>query len=369
MLSPTSRYLSDKLRRTLFIALLMGGVPQFPGLAQGTTLPTLPPPRSQPTLILPTQPSTVNRSDYILGAGDQVAITVIGFEEFDGSRVILPDGTITLPLIGAVTAADQTIDALSSTLTVRLRQFLVEPVLSVSLTALRPVIINVAGEVYRPGPIQLSSLTNTNTRIDNNARITTATDSPTLSAALLAAGGVKREADIRRITVKRTLPGGRNETININLWDTIANSNAPNDEIVLRAGDAVFVPRALEGNELDPQLVASSTLAPATVRVRVVGEVTRPGEVEVPPNSSISSAVAIAGGPTEDARLKDVALVRMQEGGQVEERVIDLRNLVDEYQIQDGDVIFVPKAPLPTFMDGFSRFISPINLILNLLRL
>lgn len=366
---PPSRHRSDQLRRTLFIALLMGGFSQSSGLAQQTTSPPPPPPRSQPTLISPTHPSIVNGSDYILGAGDQVAITVIGFEEFDGSRVILPDGTITLPLIGAVSAAGQTMDSLAATLTVRLRRFLVEPVLSVSLTALRPVIVNVAGEVYRPGPVQLSSLTNASTRINDNARITTAANSPTLSAALLAAGGVKREADIRRITVKRTLPGGRNETIAINLWDAITNSNAPNDEVVLRAGDAVFVPRVLEGNELDPQLVASSTLAPATVRVRVVGEVNRPGEVQVSPNSSISSAVAIAGGPTEDARLKDVALVRIQEGGQVEEQVVDIRNLVDDYQVQDGDVIFVPKSTLPSLLDGVNRFISPINLILNILRL
>ena len=369
MFCQNSRYLPRQLCRAMFAAILIGAVPQSPGLAQQPTLPTMPPPRSQPTLILPTQPSAVNRSNYILDAGDQVAITVIGFEEFDGSRVILPDGTITLPLIGAVRAAGQTIDSLSAALTVRLKQFLIEPVLSVSLTALRPVIVNVAGEVYRPGPIQLSSLTSTSTRIDTNSRITSATDLPTLSAALLAAGGIKREADIRRITVQRTLPGGRNETINVNLWDTIVSSNAPDDELVLRAGDAIFVPRAAAGAEIDPQLVASSTIAPATVRVRVVGEVTRPGEVQVPPNSSISSAVAIAGGPTEDARLKDVALVRMQEGGQVEEQVVDIRNLVDQHQVQDGDVVFVPKSTLPSLLDGFSRFISPINLILNVLRL
>ena len=369
MFCQNSRYLPRKLRRVIFAASLIGVVPQSSGLAQQPTLPTMPPPRSQPTLILPTQPSAINRSNYILGVGDHVAITVIGFEEFDGSRVILPDGSITLPLIGSVRAAGHTIDSLAADLTVKLSQFLIEPVLSVGLTTLRPVIVTVAGEVYRPGPIQLSSLTNTGTRLDTNSRRTSTTNLPILSAALLAAGGIKREADIRRITVQRTLPGGRNETINVNLWDTIVSSNAPDDEIILRAGDAVFVPRAKEGTEIDPQLVASSTIAPATVRVRVVGEVNRPGEVQVPPNSSISSAVAIAGGPTEDARLKDVALVRMQEGGQVEEQVVDIRNLVDQHQVQDGDVVFVPKSTLPSLLDGFNRLISPINLILNILRL
>ena len=170
MFSQNSRHLSRKLRRALFAAVLIGAVPQSFGLAQSQTLPSLPPSRSQPTLVLPTQPAAVNHASYLLGAGDQVAITVFGFEEFDGARVILPDGAITLPLIGAVMAAGQTIDSLSADLTVKLSQFLVEPVVSVSLTALRPVIVNVAGEVHRPGPIQLSSLTNTSTRIDTNAR-------------------------------------------------------------------------------------------------------------------------------------------------------------------------------------------------------
>ncbi|MDJ0701707.1 MAG: polysaccharide biosynthesis/export family protein [Leptolyngbyaceae cyanobacterium MO_188.B28] len=373
MFSKSCRYLPQKLSQSIAAALLIGvAVPQAPGAAQQTPLPTLPPSRSQPSLLLPTGALDVNRSpyaNYILGPGDEVNITVIGFEEFDGSYAVLPDGSITLPLIGSVTATGQTIDSLSRDLTIRLSQFLIEPVVSVRLTTLRPVIVNVAGEVYRPGPIQLNSLSNTNNRVDSNSRI----NLPTLSAALLAAGGIKRQADIRHISVKRMLPGGRTETFNVNLWNAITSSNAPDHEIVLRAGDTIFVPQAVDGAEIDPQLVASSTLAPNTVRVRVVGEVTRPGQVEVPPNSSISSAVAIAGGPTEDAQLKEVALVRMREGGQVEEQVIDLRNLVDEYQIQDGDVVFVPKAGTPALLDGVRRFagafISPINLILQILRL
>jgi polysaccharide biosynthesis/export protein len=103
-------------------------------------------------------------------------------------------------------------------------------------------------------------------------------------------------------------------------------------------------------------------LAPSTVRVKVVGEVVAPGEVAVPPDSSVSSAVAIAGGPTEDAQLSKVSLVRRNDDGQIIEEEIDLSHLVDDYQVQDGDVVVVAKRGYLSVIDGISRVLSPVNL-------
>ena len=119
--------------------------------------------------------------------------------------------------------------------------------------------------------------------------------------------------------------------------------------------------RALIGDAIDRRTVANSSLAPSTVRVKVVGEVVRPGEVEVPPDSSISSAVAIAGGPTEDAQLSNVSLVRQDETGQILQEDVDLSNLVDSYQIQEGDVIVVSKRGYLSVIDGIGRVLNPLN--------
>jgi polysaccharide export outer membrane protein len=97
-----------------------------------------------------------------------------------------------------------------------------------------------------------------------------------------------------------------------------------------------------------------------------VGEVNAPGEVQVPPNSSISSAVAIAGGPTEDARLREVAFVRLDESGEISRETIDLRNLTDSYQVQEGDVVIVPKRGSSSLIDLAGRVLSPLNVLLNL---
>jgi polysaccharide biosynthesis/export protein len=88
----------------------------------------------------------------------------------------------------------------------------------------------------------------------------------------------------------------------------------------------------------------------------------------VPPNSSISSAVAIAGGPTEDAQLSRVAFVRMSEVGEIQRETLDLRDLTDSYQVQEGDVVIVPKRGSASFIDLAGRVFSPLGVILNLFR-
>ena len=305
-------------------------------------------------------PTAPTRANYILGAGDQVQITVMGYDEFTGAKTVLSDGTITLPLVGQVAAAGKTLAALTQELTVRLNTLLVDPAVTISLNTLRPVLINVAGEVQRPGQVQFRSITATP---DNSNPA--ANNAPTVNAALVLAGGITQYADIRQITLKRYSPDQTAAPITINLWDAIASNNAPPD-IILQDGDSLFVPRLSADSTIDRRLIARSSIAPQTVRVRVVGEVVKPGEVMVPPNSSLSSAIAIAGGPTQDARLSRVAFIRMGEQNEIQRQVVDLKNLTDSNQVQDGDVIIVPKRGSSQFIDVAGRVFSPLGVLVNL---
>ncbi len=305
-------------------------------------------------------------ADYILGSGDQIAITVFGYEEFEGSRVVLPDGTISIPLLGPVRAEGKTTETLSRELTNQLGAYLVNPSVDVSLTVLRPVVVNIAGEVHRPGPVQLSSLTDVRTRVDTNSRITSSSTSPTLSTALGAAGGVRSTADIRRVILQRSLPGNRTESVEINLWSAIWSDDIAADPI-LRDGDSIFIPEITDGTELDPRLVATSTFAPETIQVRVVGEVEIPGPIEISPESSISAAIAVAGGPTRDAELDEVVLVRLNQDGEITGEEIDVEDLVDNYQIREGDVIVVPQQGSRSFLDFIPRVLGPLGDIIDIL--
>ena len=299
-----------------------------------------------------------------MGPGDQIGIAVIDFPEFTQTRVILPDGTVLLPLIGPVLAAGQTLEALQADITRRLRVYLIDPVVELNLSVLRPVVVTVGGEVYRPGPVQLNSLTTVNTRVGNNSQLSSASTAPTLSTALGSAAGVRRNADLRNITVQRQLPGGRQTTLTVNLWESIFQGTGGED-ILLQDGDIVFVPTAPENSEIDPQLVARSSLAPALVRVRVIGEVNNPGEVQISPESNVLTAIAVAGGHNDDANLSQVALIRLGDTGQVEGQSIDLSRFEDTTAIQDGDVIVVPERGYLNVVDNIARILQPLTAPFN----
>jgi polysaccharide biosynthesis/export protein len=292
---------------------------------------------------------------YRLGSGDQVQITVFGYSEYTGSQTILPDGTISLPLLGSIPTRGLTPDQLAQTLKLKLEPLLIDPVVTVSLAGLRSVQVNVAGAVQRPGPVEFSR-NQPNSNSENSISGT-----PVITAALIKAGGVTRQADIRRVTLKRALPNGDVSESIINLWESIS-SGSLTSELALQDGDSIFVPQT-NGSPLDQRLLSRSRFAPDTVRVRVVGEVQQPGEVQVPPASSVSSAVAIAGGPTSDARLSQVVYVRMNDAGQVERQVVDLRSLTDTYQIQEGDVVIVPKQGIVSALEFAARLIAPMALL------
>ena len=312
--------------------------------------------------VKPELPTDFSHPSYVLGPGDEVNINVFDYQEFTGKQVILPDGTIALPLIGSIVAANRNVEQLVEEITKRLEPWLVDPIVTVGVTKTRPLRVNVAGAVQRPGPIQLRNL--------NRSDVVEASafEFPTISVALLEAGGVTPNADIRRIVIERLTPTGDSTRITINLWDALVSENAPID-LTLQDRDAIFVPKLEPGVTIDSRLIARSTLAPQTVRVRVVGEVKRPGEVAVPPDGSISSAIAIAGGPTNKATLDRVTFIRLQEDGTVEERTLDLSNLNDTRQVRAGDVIIVPKSSGSAVLDFSREVANPLNTVINLVNL
>lgn len=304
--------------------------------------------------------SNLADQDYLLGPGDKVQITVFEYDEYTGEKTILPDGTVALPLVGSVEAAGLTTEQFAQSLTARLQTLLVNPVVTVELSSLRSVSVNVAGEVRRPGPIKLEDATAVSD--------STAQNLPTLSRALVDAGGVTPNADIRQVTVTRRTSNGGSESTKVDLWSALTSENAtPESDMILQEGDTIFVPTLSADAQIDRRLIARSRFSPDTVRVRVVGEVTNPGEVQVPPDSTLSSAIAIAGGPTTDARLSKVAYIRLNQQGQVERESVDLRNLTDDYQVQDGDVIIVPKRSETSIIDFAGRLFSPLGALLNIL--
>jgi polysaccharide export outer membrane protein len=89
-------------------------------------------------------------SQYRLDAGDKVRVVVYGQEGLTNTYAIDAGGSITLPLIGAVTARGLTPAGLASSITARLRNgYIREPSVAVEIEGYRPFFI--LGEVAAPG--------------------------------------------------------------------------------------------------------------------------------------------------------------------------------------------------------------------------
>jgi polysaccharide export outer membrane protein len=324
-----------------------------------------------PTWAEPTTPTFklgIVRSGYSLGPGDVIKVGVLDFDEFSGQQMVLPDGTITLPVIGAVQAAGLSQEELAQELTDRLKPITKRPVVSVSLAFMRPLVVNITGEVRAPGPLQLNSLSSLPTLSSSSATAGTSLRIPLLSNAISNAGGVTRDADIRRISISRLNQQGGTSTFTVNLWDRITAQQAGRD-IDLQDGDTVFIPKlSADDTTLNRRLLATSSLAPSTVSVRVVGEVNRPGTIRLAAASTLSGALGEAGGPTDKADLGGAFFTRLASDGRIDRVAINLSNLNDTEQVQEGDILVIPKSGVSNALDLFSGIFGPFIGLGSLLR-
>jgi polysaccharide biosynthesis/export protein len=131
-----------------------------------------------------TLPAAATQGPYLVTPGDMLNVRVFNQEGMSGNVRVRPDGMITLPFVNDVEAAGLTPVQLAQRIQARLTEFLVNPMVTVSLQETRPLEISVFGEVQRPGIY----------RLEPGAGVLT---------ALAAASGFNEDADRDRIFVVR----------------------------------------------------------------------------------------------------------------------------------------------------------------------
>jgi polysaccharide biosynthesis/export protein len=177
-----------------------------------------PAPRSPaPTSAKPTAGSTT--SDYRLAVGDKLRIEVYRDTSLSQSVQVRPDGKITLPLIGDVTAEGRTSAELRDTLVAALKEYNNNPVVTVIVVETVPPVFYVMGEVNSPGTLPLKG-------------------SITVVQALAMAGGFKDFAKKKDISILRKGAAGA-QTLKFNYNDAVKGKAQP---IYLQPGDTIIVP-------------------------------------------------------------------------------------------------------------------------------
>jgi polysaccharide export outer membrane protein len=247
--------------------------------------------------------------DYVIATDDVLNVTVWDHADLSGKFTVQPDGGIILPLVGPIAAAGQTVAAFERTLTRALADgWIREPRVYVTLDRVRGRRIFVFGGVAAPGTYVLA-------------------DSESLIQVLARAGyGAASEAIIVRPkqgTASPTLPeaAGDADVIRVSLKDLEKDvehgSLARN--VVLQDGDTIFVPRS------------------DVRRIFVTGKVRTPGAYSIAEGTTVLQALTLAGGPTEEAAVNRLRIVRLVDGKQVTIRP----RLTDP--VQPGDTIVVPE--------------------------
>jgi len=287
---------------------------------------------------------------YLLGAGDQVMVSVFNVPEYSGDFRVLVDGTLNLPAIGNVSVQGLSIPAANAKITSLYNKILKRPLITLTLVVARPMTIAIAGEINRSGSYTIP--------------LTEENNFPKLTEAINLAGGITRAAAVREVRLRR-----RNAApCNLNLWDLFQNGNLSQD-ISLRDGDEIFIPTTVSVNTVENSLLATASFSPEEtrpVKIAVVGEVERPGPYIVsgttdavaegggpgdPPR--IAQALQAAGGVTQLADMRNIQLQRLTKSGSQQVINIDLWQLLkggdfsQNILLQEGDLVVVPTAQEP----------------------
>ncbi|MEM7556713.1 MAG: polysaccharide biosynthesis/export family protein [Cyanobacteria bacterium P01_A01_bin.84] len=236
----------------------------------------------------------------------------------------------------------------------------------------KPRTVAVIGEVTRPGSYLVTPGANGG---DNNnpTGAPAVTGQPTVMRALQLAGGITPQANIRDVKVRRLTRVGNEQIIDVNLWQILQSGDISQD-IILQDGDTIVFPTATEINPAEATQLATTTLAPSRIQVSVVGEVKKPGETQLRPNSPLNQAILSAGGfNNARAKRKSVELVRINPNGTVTKRKIkvDLTAGINEKSnpiLRNNDVVLVGRSTLARTADPVGVVAGPLGTILNVVR-
>jgi polysaccharide export outer membrane protein len=251
--------------------------------------------------------ATDDPASYIVGPNDVLTITVFNQPQLSGKFAVESDGTMAFPLLGRVAVGGLSIPAVEDQVRRRLAGgYVKDPHVSVTMETYRSQQVFVVGEVQRPGSLQF---TGTMTLIEALARAGSTTERAGMEAVIVRSrmGGSAAPA------IPPSADASNAETIRVNLQSLQTGTLSQN--IALRPGDTIFVPRA--------------------ETVFVLGQVKTSGEYMLRRAMTVRQVVALAGGITERGSTRRIQVIRQVNGKEVTISV-NLQTVV-----QPGDTVVV----------------------------
>ncbi|MEJ2201223.1 MAG: SLBB domain-containing protein [Desulfuromonadaceae bacterium] len=236
-------------------------------------------------------------SDYRVGGGDVLKVTVYDNPDLAGTVRVASDGTILFPLVGQLQIGGMTVSQVADHIAESLADgYLVNPQVSVFIEEFRSKKAVIVGCIATPGLYELSGPT-------------------TLLELISKAGGLTKDAG-ETVTIKRK--GSEESVLTVDLR-SISVQNDGSLDVRIMDGDSVFVAKA--------------------GMFYVTGEVKKPDTYKIVEGTTLIKAISMAGGFTNIAAKSKVRVIRKQEGT---EHVLE--NVPMHFPILPDDVIVVPES-------------------------
>ena len=260
--------------------------------------------------------------DYVLGPGDGLRIDLWGSVSQRLQRIVDREGRVALPEAGLVLAAGRTLGDMQREIQATLRTQFRDVHADVSLARLRTVRVYVVGDVQKPGPYDISSLS-------------------TPLNAVFTAGGPTAQGSIRTLRQYR----GKQLVQEVDVYDLILHG-VRSDLRELQPGDTILVP------PLGPQ-------------VTIDGMVRRPAIYELRGEQNLAEALEMSGGVLSTGTLRHIDVERVQAHQKRVMLSLDLpesndrqavAKALESFKVQDGDSIriapILPYSDTTVFLDG-----------------
>jgi polysaccharide export outer membrane protein len=178
---------------------------------------------SRPTAQLPPDPRPDTPAvPYVIGVRDLLRISVWQNEAVTIDVPVRPDGKVSVPLIGDVTARGLTPEQLKEVVTKQLSKHLDSPDVTVIVLEMNSRFVSVVG------------------RVTNTTRVPVSEDLRVVEAIALA-GGFDEFADTDNVRIVRHQPDGSEVEYHFD-YDAYMTGRAPGTNFLLQAGDVIYVP-------------------------------------------------------------------------------------------------------------------------------
>jgi polysaccharide export outer membrane protein len=272
---------------------------------------------------------------FLIGPDDTVTLVALNVDEINKQWRVGGTGDLSLPMIGRVHVAGMTVEQLENELASRLQKYVLDPHVTVFVSEFRSQPVTVTGDVLTPGTTQIQGPKN-------------------LFQVLMGAGGANDKATTVKLA-RRTdqgkipLPGvtetqsGDYSVVEMPIKD-VTDVRTPAANLVIRPFDVVTVAR-----DRSPKLV------------HIIGEIARPGAVELitQPTVSLLQLVAVSGGLTHTATPRKTRVIHLgPEGGELSTTVVNLKSIMagtaKDVRLGPGDVVVVPSSAFKSYLETAS---------------